>query len=152
MVRIEYPPGRPKFGDEIINEENITEEPTATVEETQEEKPSWVEAAEAVVPQDSKSQRKIVSNEIFIRAWNQSEYLHEAAEEMGIEPASARARAHKLRKTFSDKGIVLKLKVHLRKPRKSSGLGENPDELARLAQIAHATYDEKEKETDESQE
>ena len=56
---------------------------------------------EPVVETPSPSQKKIVSNEQFIRAWNGAEYLSEAAEAMGIQPESARARAAKLRKNFN---------------------------------------------------
>ena len=40
---------------------------------------------EPVVETPSKSQKKIVSNEQFIRAWNGAEYLSEAAEAMGMK-------------------------------------------------------------------
>jgi len=86
--------------------------------------------------------KKIVSNEQFIRAWNGAEYLSEAAEAMGIQPESARARAAKLRKTFAKAGVNLTLKVHKRKPRSDrAGLADNSAELARLAQIASDTYE-----------
>jgi len=86
--------------------------------------------------------KKIVSNEEFIRAWNGAEYLSEAAEAMGIQPESARARAAKLRKTFAKAGVNLTLRSHKRKPRSDrAGLADNSAELARLAQIASDTYE-----------
>ena len=96
---------------------------------------------EPVVETPSTSQKKIVSNEQFIRAWNGAEYLSEAAEAMGIQPESARARAAKLRKTFAKAGVNLTLRVHKRKPRSDrAGLADDSVELARLAQIASDTY------------
>ena len=128
--------------------QDVSEETIMQAVESEEAKPSWVEAAEAVVPQDTK--RKIVSNAEFIEAWNRSEYLSDAAAIMGIEPASARARANKLRTVFAKAEVELKLKVHPRKPRMRSSLVNNANELARLAKIANDTYEEKE--TDQSQE
>tara|TARA_B100001564_G_scaffold354815_1_gene366038 strand:- start:637 stop:1143 length:507 start_codon:yes stop_codon:yes gene_type:complete len=96
---------------------------------------------EPVVETPSKSQKKIVSNEQFIRAWNGAEYLSEAAEAMGMKPESARARAAKLRKTFAKAGVNLTLRIHKRKPRTDrAGLADDSVELARLAQIASDTY------------
>jgi len=89
-----------------------------------------------------KPTKKIVSNEEFIRAWNGAEYLSEAADAMGIQPESARARGAKLRKTFAKAGVNLILKGHKRKPRSDrAGLADNTAELARLAQIASDTYE-----------
>ena len=89
----------------------------------------------------SNSTKKIVSNEQFIRAWNGAKYLSEAAEAMGLQPESVRARAAKLRKTFAKAEVNLTLKVHKRKPRADrAGLADNSAELTRLAQIASDTY------------
>jgi hypothetical protein len=50
---------------------NTTEAPEVPVAE---EKPAWVESAEAVKGVEIK-RKKIVSNEEFIRTWNQSAYV-----------------------------------------------------------------------------
>ena len=51
--------------------------------------------------------KKIVSNEEFIRTWNQSAYVKDVAESLGISANSARARANKLRKIFAQAGIPI---------------------------------------------
>jgi len=70
------------------------------------------------VAQESQQTKKMapITNEIFIRVWNQSEYVTDAAEALGMNPASARARAAKLRATFAKAGVHLSLKKHPKAP------------------------------------
>jgi len=94
------------------------------------------------VVQESQQTKKMapITNEIFIRVWNQSEYVTDAAEALGMNPASARARAAKLRATFAKAGVHLSLKKHPKAPRKvKKSLVNDLDELERLAAIAQAS-------------
>jgi|TARA_B100001094_G_scaffold307557_1_gene339365 hypothetical protein len=94
------------------------------------------------VAQESQQTKKMapITNEIFIRVWNQSEYVTDAAEALGMNPASARARAAKLRATFAKAGVHLSLKKHPKAPRKvKKSLVNDLDELERLAAIAQAS-------------
>ena len=111
---------------------NTTEAPEVPIAE---DKPAWVEAAEATEGVEIK-QRKIVSNEEFIRTWNQSAYVKDVAETLGISANSARARANKLRKIFAQAGVNINLKKHPVYRAKRKSLVNDMDELARLAQIA----------------
>ena len=111
---------------------NTTEAPEVPIAE---DKPAWVEAAEATEGVEIK-QRKIVSNEEFIRTWNQSEYVKDVAESLGISANSARARANKLRKIFAKAGVNINLKKHPRHVVRRKSLVNDMDELQRLAQIA----------------
>jgi len=127
---------------EEIETSEVQETPTA------EEKPAWVESAEAVPGlemngEDAKAsiskKRSIVSNEEFIRAWNQSQYVKDVAETLGISANSARARANKLRKIFAQAGVEINLKKHpIYRPKRKS-LVNDMAELARLAEIASAS-------------
>ena len=112
---------------------NTTEAPEVPIAE---DKPAWVEAAEATEGVEIK-QRKIVSNEEFIRTWNQSAYVKDVAETLGISANSARARANKLRKIFAQAGVSINLKKHPVYRAKRKSLVNDMDELARLAQIAN---------------
>ena len=90
-------------------------------------------------PQQTKTMAPI-TNDIFIRVWNQSKYVTDAAEALGMNPASARARAAKLRATFAKAGVHLSLKKHPKAPRKvKKSLVNDLDELERLAAIAQAS-------------
>tara|TARA_B100000902_G_scaffold247258_1_gene234012 strand:+ start:38 stop:433 length:396 start_codon:yes stop_codon:yes gene_type:complete len=100
-----------------------------------EDKPTWVVAAEAT-PGVEMKRRKIVSNEEFIRTWNQSLYVKDVAETLGISANSARARANKLRKIFAQAGVNINLKKHPRHVVRRKSLINDMDELQRLAQIA----------------
>ena len=80
--------------------------------------------------------KKIVSNEEFIRTWNQSAYVKDVAESLGISANSARARANKLRKIFAQAGISIQLKKHPRHSVRRKSLVDDVDELKRLANIA----------------
>ena len=94
----------------------------------------------SVAEQPNKPKMAAITNEIFIRLWNQSEYVTDAAEAMGMNPASARARAAKLRAIFAKAGVSLKLKKHPKAPRKQKkSLVNDLDELERLAAIATAS-------------
>lgn len=115
--------------EEDINTPEAPEVPVA------EEKPPWVEAAEATDGLKLKK-KKIVSNEEFIRTWNQSAYVKDVAETLGISANSARARANKLRKIFAQAGVNINLKKHPVYRAKRKSLVNDMDELARLAQIA----------------
>jgi len=95
-----------------------------------------VESAEAVKGVEIK-RKKIVSNEEFIRTWNQSAYVKDVAETLGISANSARARANKLRKIFAQAGVSINLKKHPVYRAKRKSLVNDMDELARLAQIAN---------------
>ncbi len=110
---------------------------TSEVQETStaEKKPAWVEAAEAVPGLEIKK-RSIVSNEKFIRTWNQSQYVKDVAEALGISANSARARANKLRKIFAQANVKINLKKHPVYRTKRKKLVNDMDELARLAKIA----------------
>jgi hypothetical protein len=90
-----------------------------------------------VVKQPRKTKMAPITNDMFIRVWNQSEYVTDAAEALGMNPASARARAAKLRATFAKAGVELNLKKHPKAPRKQKkSLSNDLDELKRLAAIA----------------
>ena len=81
-----------------------------------------------------------ITNDIFIRVWNESEYVTDAAEAMDMNPASARARAAKLKAIFAKAGVTLNLKKHPKAPRKQKkSLVNDLDELERLAAIANAS-------------
>ena len=101
-----------------------------------EEKPAWVQSAESTLGVRIKK-KKIVSNEEFIRTWNQSAYVKDVAETLGISANSARARANKLRKIFAQAGVNINLKKHPVYRAKRKSLVNDMDELARLAQIAN---------------
>ena len=99
-----------------------------------------VAPATPVAEQPKKAKMAPITNEIFIRMWNQSEYVSDAAEAMGMNPASARARAAKLRAIFAKAGVEIRLKKHPKAPRKQKkSLVNDLDELERLAAIANAS-------------
>tara|TARA_B100000902_G_scaffold44566_2_gene52187 strand:+ start:26899 stop:27291 length:393 start_codon:yes stop_codon:yes gene_type:complete len=93
-----------------------------------------------IAEQPKKTKPVPITNDIFIRVWNESEYVTDAAEVMGMNPASARARAAKLRTIFAKAGVELNLKKHPKAPRKQKkSLVNDLDELERLAAIANAS-------------
>ena len=100
-----------------------------------------IDAAPATpIAEQPKKKMAPITNEIFIRMWNQSEYVSDAAEAMGMNPASARARAAKLRAIFAKAGVEIQLKKHPKAPRKQKkSLVNDLDELERLAAIARAS-------------
>ena len=99
-----------------------------------------VAPATPTAEQPKKPKMAPITNEIFIRMWNQSEYVTDAAEAMDMNPASARARAAKLRAIFAKAGVELNLKKHPKAPRKQKkSLVNDLDELERLAAIANAS-------------
>ena len=115
-------------------EEDINANEMPEMPET-DDKPEWVKAAEGVGGVELKK-KKIVSNEEFIRTWNQSAYVKDVAETLGISANSARARANKLRKIFAQAGVEINLKKHPVYRAKRKSLVNDMDELARLAKIA----------------
>tara|TARA_B100000965_G_C19008036_1_gene505465 strand:+ start:43 stop:438 length:396 start_codon:yes stop_codon:yes gene_type:complete len=115
-------------------EEDITH--NIPLEVPEQDKPEWVKAAESVDGVEVKKKKKIVSNEEFIRTWNQSAYVKDVAETLGISANSARARANKLRKIFAQAGVDINLKKHPVYRAKRKSLVNDMDELARLAKIA----------------
>lgn len=117
-----------------MEDKNITH--NIPLEVPEEDKPTWVKAAESVDGVMTKKKKKIVSNEEFIRTWNQSAYVKDVAETLGISANSARARANKLRKIFAQAGVDINLKKHPVYRAKRKSLVNDMEELARLAQIA----------------
>ena len=76
-----------------------------------------------------------VAHEDFIRTWNGSTSVKEAAEAMGLKPASARSRANSMRK------YGINLVKHKRPPPPGrTALDADPEKLARLQAIANDTY------------
>jgi len=116
-------------------EEDITTTETPEVPKA-DDKPSWVKAAEATVGVEVMKRKKIVSNEDFIRTWNESQYVKDVAEKLNISANSARARANKLRKIFAQAGVNINLKKHPVYRAKRKSLVSDMDELMRLAKIA----------------
>ena len=116
-------------------EEDITTTEAPEVPEA-DDKPSWVKAAEATSGVEVMKRKKIVSNEDFIRTWNESQYVKDVAEKLNISANSARARANKLRKIFAQAGVSINLKKHPVYRAKRKSLVSDMDELMRLAKIA----------------
>jgi len=117
-----------------MEDKNIAHE--IPLETPEEDKPAWVKVAESVDGVNVKKKKKIVSNEEFIRTWNQSAYVKDVAESLGISANSARARANKLRKIFAQAGVNINLKKHPVYRAKRKSLVNDMDELQRLAKIA----------------
>lgn len=142
---------------EEIETSEVQETPTA------EEKPSWVEAAEAVegleytipvetVETETPKKRKTVTDEEFIGAWQTGANVKEVAEKLGMKPDSVRARKAKLVRTFAKAGVPINLKIHPRSPGGGRvALANDPEKLASLSALAEKLMHTEEQELVESE-
>jgi hypothetical protein len=84
--------------------------------------------------------KKQVTDEDFIRVWNNATSTREAADALGLKANSARARAAKLRKLLGSRenGMPL-IKVHPR-PTPPGRKARGPEQIEALKLIAEETF------------
>ena len=84
--------------------------------------------------------KKQVSDEDFIRVWNNATSTKEAADALGLKANSARARAAKLRKLLGSRADGTPLIKRHPRPAPPGRKARGPEEIGALRQIAEQTF------------